>query len=99
MSKVINITDKISLDKPKILIGEDEYEVNDTMECVLKFQEMVSEEASMSLAIELALGKAAAKKLNIEKMRIANYKVLITAIMAAMQGMTYEDAAARFQDQ
>lgn len=96
---VINITDRISLDKPRIQIGEETYEVNDTMECVLKFQELASSEDSMKMALELALGKQALKKLDFDKMRVTNYKVLITAVMAAMQGMTFEEADARFQDQ
>lgn len=97
MTKVINITDKISLEKPVIQIGEDMYEVNDTMGVVLKFQELVSDENNVKIALELALGEEAAKKLGFETMRVSNYKVLITAIMAAMQGLTYEEAASRFQ--
>ncbi|MGH0053667.1 MAG: hypothetical protein ACQ5SW_09790 [Sphaerochaetaceae bacterium] len=97
MAKVINITDKISVEKPVIQIGEDMYEVNDTMGVVLKFQELVSDENNVKIALELALGEEAAKKLDFESMRVSNYKVLITAIMAAMQGLTYEEAASRFQ--
>lgn len=97
MTKIINITEKISLEKPVIQIGEDMYEVNDTMGVVLKFQELVSDENNVKIALELALGEEAAKKLDFESMRVSNYKVLITAIMAAMQGLTYEEAASRFQ--
>jgi len=97
MTKIINITEKISLEKPVIQIGEDMYEVNDTMGVVLKFQELVSDENNVKIALELALGEEAAKKLDFESMRVSNYKVLITAIMAAMQGLTYEEAASRFE--
>ena len=97
MAKVINITDKISVEKPVIQIGEDMYEVNDTMGVVLKFQELVSDENNVKIALELALGEEASEKLGFESMRVSNYKVLITAIMAAMQGLTYEEATSRFQ--
>lgn len=97
MGRVINITDKLSTEKPIIQIGEDSYPVNDSMEVVLKFQELTGDETSLKSAVELALGKTAAKKIKVEEMSVSNFKVLITAIMAAMQGMTFDEAASRFQ--
>lgn len=99
MSKVINITDKLSKEKPSIQIGDKTYSVDDTITNVLKFEELANTgtSAAMVEAISLALGSKAAKELSVEKMSIQSFKVLATAVIAAMQDMDYEEAAARFQ--
>jgi hypothetical protein len=99
MGKVINITDKLSKEKPSIVIGDETYEVNDGMETVLKFEELaaVSNMDSFKEAVKLSLGKKAVEELNIQKWSIGNFKVLMIAILAAMQGLEYEEAEARFQ--
>lgn len=100
MGKVINITDKLSNDVPVIVIGNVEYEVNDSMEVVFKFEELANDgNKGMYKAMELALGKKAFKEIGVDKMSVSNYKVLTTALMASMQGMSYEDAEKRFQQQ
>ena len=100
MAKVINISDKFSTEKPKIQIGEEEYEVSDTMETVLQFQELADNNDidKMKAAIELALGKENTEKLNINAMRVENFRVLTIAIMAAMQGLEYEEVESRFRN-
>ncbi|WHH58486.1 hypothetical protein [Petroclostridium sp. X23] len=99
MAKIINITDKLSSEKPKIVIGDKEYTVNDGMETVLKFEELASDSSAdnMVQAIELSLGADAVKELQVRKMSISNFKVLTIAIMAAVQGIEYDEAAKRFQ--
>lgn len=100
MSKVINITDKLSSEKPSITIGDKSYEINDSMETVFKFEELASTGNKGALdAIKMALGEKAYKELKVEKMSVANFKVLMIALLAAMQGLTYEEAEARFQRQ
>lgn len=100
MSKVINISDKLSDAKPSIVVGEKSYEVNDSMEVVFKFEEVTNAGNQGAVtAIKLALGEKAYKELKVEKMSVGNFKVLMTAIMASMQGLTYEDAEARFRQQ
>ena len=98
-SKVINITDKLSDEKPVIVAGEKEYEVNASMETVLKFEELAAESTAESFksAFNIALGEEATKELKLTKMSLANMKVWMIAIMAAMQGMEYEEAEARFR--
>lgn len=99
LRKIINISDKLSLEKPKIAIGDKEYEVNDSMDTVLKFEELAIESTvqSMQTAITISLGEDAAKEIGIDKFSVANFRVITIAIMAAMQGIEYEDAEARFQ--
>ncbi len=100
MSKVINITDRISTVKPTIKIGDKEYEVNDSMETVFKFEELSSKgNKGLLEGMELALGKQAVSELKLSKMSVANFKVMATALLAAMQGTTYEEADARFRQQ
>ncbi|MGF7050416.1 hypothetical protein J2T13_004954 [Paenibacillus sp. DS2015] len=96
---IINITDKFSADKSSIQLGEKVYEVNNSMETVMKFEELAGNGSMESLvsAMEYAIGKAAVKELNIKKLSVSNFKLLITAIMASMQGVTLEEAGARFQ--
>ena len=101
MAKILNISNKLSLDRPKIIIGNKEYEVNDGLSTVLKFEELVSETSgvdSMLRAITVALGEKAAKEIDIESMSLSNFKVVVVAILAAMQDIEYEEAEKRFQD-
>ncbi|MHB8061254.1 MAG: hypothetical protein ACYDG2_01265 [Ruminiclostridium sp.] len=99
MSKIINITDKLSNENPSIQIGERIYTVNDGMATVLKFEELASAGTTSAMveAIATALGAKSAKELGVENMSIVNFKVLSIAIMAAVQGVEYDEAAARFQ--
>lgn len=98
MGKRLNISDKLTTGKPSIVIGEKEYEVDNTMESVIRFDETANsnDPDAMFKAIEVALGAKAAKELNVKKMSVPNYKILTIAIMAAMNDMDYEDAEARF---
>ncbi|BBI32368.1 hypothetical protein [Cohnella abietis] len=98
MAKIINITDKFSSEQPVIQIGEKEYPIEATMEAVFMFEEKASQGNRGAFeAIEAALGKEATIELNLNKLTVKQFKVLTTAIAAAMQDMTYEEAAARFQ--
>ncbi len=99
MAKIINISDKLTNENPQIQIGDKLYEVKTGMSSVMKFEELASDNTvgSISKAAAIALGEEAAKELNIADMPSQNIKVLFTAILAAMQDITYEEAAARFQ--
>lgn len=99
MAKTINITDLLSNDKPVIQIGEKEYPVDNSVESVMRFEELAGASSSKDVlsAIEGALGAKAYKEIGINKMALPNLKVLMTAIMAANQDLSYEEAVARFQ--
>ena len=99
MSKIINITDKLSNEKPVIVIGEKKYTVDDSMRTLMKFEELTSRATidNMKKAIDLAFGEGAAAELNVESMSANNFKVLSIAIMASMMGTEYEEAEKRFQ--
>lgn len=100
MGKTINISDKLNSSKPVIIIGEKSYEINDTMETVFKFEELAGKgNKGIMDALKMALGDKSYKELKIEQWSIDNFKVLTTALLASMQGLTYEEAEARFQKQ
>lgn len=101
MAKTINITDKFSQEQPSIQIGEKFYTVDNSVEAVLKFEELADNGGTKALlsALESALGEDAYKEIGVPKLSVVNLKVLTVAMMAAMQGITYEEAAARFQQQ
>ena len=97
----MNISSKLNPDRPKIIIGEKEYEVNDSIGTVLKFEELVGEldgAEGMAKAITVALGEKAVKDIDVMSLSLANFKVIIVAILAAMQDIEYEEAEKRFQD-
>jgi len=98
MAKIINISDKLSKDKPKLKVGEQVYAIDDSLVTVMKFEELATESTtdSMVSAIEIALGKEAVEELGVRTMSIVNFKVIMTAILAAMQDLTYDEAEARF---
>lgn len=99
MAKVINISDRLSNERPKIVLNGKEYEINDSMEVVFKFEELTSsgDVKSFLKAMEIVLGKEAVKELQVEKMSIDNFKIWVIAILAAVQGISYEEAEARFR--
>lgn len=100
MSKVINISDKFAVEeKGQIKIGGKVYEVEKSIEAVMRFEEVAESGKSKSLidAIEGALGKEAFEEIGVKKMCVANMKVLVSGLMAVMQDLTYEEATKRFQ--
>ena len=98
MAKIINISDKLSFEKPCIQVGEKTYTVNDSLETVMKFEEVYGDGDTMSMleCLKVALGQTAYEELDFEKMSFKNIQVWFLAINAAMQDMTYEETESRF---
>lgn len=100
MGKIINITDKLSNEKPTLTIGDKSYTINDSMDSVFKFEELASTgNSGVMKAMEGCLGKKAMDEIGVKTMSVGNFKVLTIAVLAAMQGIEYEDAEARFLKQ
>lgn len=99
MAKIINISDKLSLSKPCIQVGDKQYTVDDSLETVMKFEEVYDDGDTQGMleCMKLAVGGEAYSELAFEKMSLSNIKVWFLAIIAAMQDMTYEEADARFR--
>lgn len=98
MAKIINISDKLSLGKPTIKVGEKEYPVNDSLETVLKFEEMYGDGDTQGMleCVKVALGEEAYTEINFPQVSFKNIQVWFFAIMAAMQDMEYEEIESRF---
>lgn len=99
MAKIINISDKLSLSKPTIVVGDKEYTVNDSLETVMKFEEVHGDGdiESMLEAMKIALGEEAFNEIDFPRMSFKNIQVWFMAVMAAMQDMDYEEVESRFQ--
>lgn len=98
MAKIINISDKLSFDRPTIQVGEKTYAVNDSLETVMKFEEVYGDGDTQSMVecLRVALGQEAFDELEFVKMSFRNLKVWFLAINAAMQDMTYDEVESRF---
>lgn len=100
MAKIINISDKLSSEKPSIQVEDKLYKVNDSLETVMKFEEVYSDSGDtqgMLECMKIAIGEKAYKELKFEKMSFKNIQVWFFAIMAAMQDISYEDIESRFR--
>lgn len=100
MAKIINISDKLSMEKPVIQVGEKTYSINDSLETVMKFEESYGDGDTQSMleGMKVALGAEAYEEIGFEKMSFKNIQVWFLAIMAAMQDMEYEEVEARFHN-
>lgn len=102
MANVINISNKLNNEPVFIALGEGkQYKVNNNYKTLMKatalFEgENVNEADAMMKSIELILGKTA--RAEVEEMTIDNVRVVFTAVMAAVQGIPYEEIEARFQE-
>ena len=98
MAKIINISDKLSFEKPCIQVGEKKYTVNDSLETVMKFEEIYGDGDTHGMleCLKVALGQEAYDELQFEKMAFKNIQVWFLAINAAMQDMTYDETESRF---
>lgn len=103
MEKIIDITNKLDNASIYITIDKDKkYKVNNSFKALLKasalFENNKGDDAeAMAEAIEIILGKSAREE--IENMSISNVKTIFTAMMAAVQGMSYEEMESRFQNE
>ena len=99
MAKIINISDKLSTEKPVIQVGEKSYPVDDSLATVMKFEEQYGDGdiQGMLECVKVALGAKAYKEVAFEKMSFSNIQVWFLAIMAAMQGVDYEELESRFR--
>lgn len=102
MANIINIANKLNNEPVFIALGEGkQYKVNNNYKTLMKASalfegEGVNEADAMMKSIELILGKGARN--DVEEMSIENVRVIFTAVMAAVQGLKYEDVEARFQE-
>lgn len=103
MAKVINLSERLSKQKPAIVIDGNTYEVNDSMTAVIRFEELLTNQSDGSSVEDIhesfvvALGEKAAHEIDIESRSFGDIKVIMFAIIAAMQDLTYEEVEDRFR--
>ncbi|MGO4345539.1 hypothetical protein AB4Z45_08615 [Paenibacillus sp. MCAF9] len=98
MSKVINLSGKFNSEQPVIQIDKKKYQINNGIQAVLAFQEAADKGVQGMLdALKGALGDEAFDEIGVMNFSLDNVKVLSTGILAAQSGISYDEAAARFQ--
>lgn len=98
----IDISSKLSHEPQTITIAEGKtYEVDCGAKTMLKAQDLFKKDDSLDglfKAIELLLGKEALEEIKGMKVKVADLKVIIIAIMAQVNEITYEEMEKRFQN-
>ncbi len=98
----IDISSKLSHEPQTITIAEGKtYEVDCGAETMLKAQDLFKKDDSLDgffKAIELLLGKEALEEIKGMKVKVADLKVIIIAIMAQVNEIPYEEMEKRFQN-
>ena len=97
MKRILNIEDKILTEKPEIHIGDKVYIVDDRTRTVDEMMKVVDKENGEKKAVELTLGKEAAKEIEAMDLSMTGYNNLIIAIMAAVMDLSFEEAEERFR--
>ena len=97
MKRILNIEDKILTEKPEIHIGDKVYIVDDRKRTVDEMMKVVDKENGEKKAVELTLGKEAAKEIEAMDLSMTGYNNLIIAIMAAVMDLSFEEAEERFR--
>ncbi len=101
MAKIIDITGKLTNEKPVIKVTEDfEFEVNASKNAVIRMQSVVREGMSdvelMDESLKILIGEVNFERLNDMNLSIADYKTVYIAVMACVNNESFEDASARF---
>lgn len=98
----LDISEKLGNEKQEITISEGKtYEIDCSAEAMLKAQDIFKKDDSLDglfKVIKLLLGDKAEKEIRNMKVTVNNLKVIIIAIMAQTNEISYEEMEKRFQD-
>lgn len=103
MSKIIDISAKLTNERPRLKLAEDKiYDIDDRKNTIILLnQKMQGSDTNDIDAIDemigVVLGEEAAKEINEMNLPMAAYQSIMIAIMAAVTGEDYEVAEARFR--
>lgn len=103
MGKVIDISAKLTSERPKLKIAEDKvYEIDDRKNTILKLNQKmkganIEDIAFIDEIVKMTLGAEAAKEIDAMDLSMAAYQNIMLAIMAAVMGESFEVAEARFR--
>ena len=96
MAKMYTVDGKMLVEKNAVQVGDKIYAVDDRMSTVKKIQAVTGDNADRQI-LELALGKAAAKELDIDNMRFPVFSALMSKVMAAVTDEDEAEFDARFR--
>lgn len=103
MSKIIDISAKLTNERPKLKLAEGKvYEIDDRKNTIILLNQKMMNENLNDLnviddMINIVLGEDAAKEINDMNLPVVAYQSIMIAIMAAITGEDYEVAEARFR--
>ena len=97
MAKMYTVDGKLLVEKNAVQIGDKIYAVDDRMATVKKIQAVTGDNADKQI-LELALGKAAVKELDIDNMRFPVFSALVSKVMAALTDEDEDEFDARFRE-
>lgn len=103
MSNIIDISSKLTNERPKLKLAEDKlYEIDDRKNTVIKLENIMEGEdlnnaSVIDKMVELLLGKQAVEDIEEMELSIVSYQQLMIGLMAGVTGETYEVTEARFR--
>ena len=97
MAKMYTVDGKLLVEKNAVQIGDKIYAVDDRVATVKKIQAVTGDDADKQI-LELALGKAAVKELDIDNMRFPVFSALMSKVMAAVTDEDEDEFDARFRE-
>ena len=103
MVKTIDISAKLTSERPKLKLADDKiYEIDDRKNTILKLtQKMknadIEDIAFIDEIIEMTLGKKVAKEIDKLELSMIDHQNIMIAIMAAVTGESFEGTEARFR--
>lgn len=88
--KVIDLTEELSSEKPKIKLGEKEYEINTSFKTILELDKVFKAKSSDMTFIQkflnISLGAKAAQELLDLNLSVKSYKKIISVIGDEIKG-------------
>ncbi|SEA06068.1 hypothetical protein SAMN04515656_10345 [Eubacterium aggregans] len=101
MSKrIYNITDKLMTERPVVIIDNEEFEIDDSLVATSKSLEVMADfkmPDGIFEVLKIHLGEVVADKLKSYGRSLEYYQVVFYAVVAAAQGVEYDEIASRFQ--
>lgn len=102
MSKIIDISAKLTNERPKLKLSEDKiYEIDDRKNTIIILNQKMGESDLNNLEviddmIRITLGEAALKEIDEMNLPFSAYQNILMAVMAAVSGESFEVVEARF---
>lgn len=102
MGKVIDISGKLTNERPVLKLAEDKvYEIDDRKNTIVILNQKIqnadmSDLKAIDEMIQITLGEMAAKEIDEMDLSLSDYQIIMVAIMAAITGEEFEIAEDRF---